>query len=201
MRRLNASGRLPLRRRRYIIAKVPSKDILREPFILPVGESRKRRKSLLPGRAKQKVFSCLCDCGKINRHFCYKAQEADIIKSWGAFQFNGPYTGKKIEKIQDVVLPLPYIKFMKEHNGGEGDIGETWLVLFPLEELQKINDDYETKIFLPGHIIGTNGGGELYGIDAKGNYYNVPVMMEKEYVSMLGSDIHELPEKINELWR
>ena len=62
---------------------------------------------------------------------------------------------------------------MKKHNGGEGDIGETWLILYPLEELQEINDDYEIEEFLPGHIIiGSNGGGELYGIDNKGNYFN-----------------------------
>ena len=31
---------------------------------------------------------------------------------------------------------------MKEHNGGEGDTGESWLVLFPIEEeyLEVIGD-------------------------------------------------------------
>ena len=83
-----------------------------------------------------------------------------------------------------------------------GDIGETWLILFPLENLQEINDDYCMDEFLPGHIvIGTNENGELYGIDKNGDYFNVPEIIEKEYTSHLGNDIEKLPDKINELWR
>lgn len=124
------------------------------------------------------------------------------MESWGEFTFNKPYVGEKIEKINDVILPPQYVNFMKKHNGGEGDIGATWLILFKLEDLQEINDAYCIKEFLPKHIvIGTNGGGELYGIDTEGNYYNVPEVIEKEYISILGNDIDELPEKINELWR
>lgn len=124
------------------------------------------------------------------------------MKNWGAFNFNEPYEGEKIEKIHKVNLPLQYINFMQKHNGGKGDIGRTWLILFPLEDLQEINDDYSIEEFLPGHIvIGTNGNGELYGIDTKGNYYNVPELIETEYVSLLGNNIDELPERINELWK
>ena len=86
-------------------------------------------------------------------------------------------------------------------DNGDDVLWETWLVLFPLEELQGMNDAYCIEEFLPGHIIiGTNGGGELYGIDAKGNYFNVPEIIEEEYVAILGNDIDELPEKINGLW-
>lgn len=75
------------------------------------------------------------------------------MEKWGMFEFNTPYVGEIIEKINDVVLPNDYIEFMKKHNGGQGDIGETWLILYRLEELQEINDDYEIEVFLPGHII------------------------------------------------
>lgn len=60
------------------------------------------------------------------------------MEKWGMFEFNSPYFGEIIEKINDVVLPNDYIELMKKHNGGEGDIGETWLILYPLEELQEI---------------------------------------------------------------
>ena len=100
-----------------------------------------------------------------------------------------------------MVLPNDYIEFMKRHNGGQGDIGETWLILYRLEELQEINDDYEIEVFLPGHIIiGSNGGGELYGIDNKGNYFNVPVLIDEDDVAVLGTEIELLPDKINALW-
>ena len=108
------------------------------------------------------------------------------MEKWGMFEFNTPYVGEIIEKINDVVLPNDYIEFMKKHNGGQGDIGETWLILYRLEELQEINDDYEIEVFLPDHIIiGSNGGGELYGIDNKGNYFNVPVLIDEDDVAVL----------------
>lgn len=122
--------------------------------------------------------------------------------NWGKFEFNDSYEGEEIEKVNNVILPEQYIEFMRNHNGGEGDIGETWFVLFPLEELQEINDDYEIEEFLPGHIIiGSNGGGELYGIDKDGNYFNVPALIDKDDVSLLGTDIESLPERVNDLWK
>lgn len=124
------------------------------------------------------------------------------MANWGGFVFNEPYLGETINRINDVILPVQYINFMNKHNGGEGNIGETWLILFPLKDLQEINDDYCIEEFLPGHIvIGTNGNGELYGIDRNGDYFNVPEILEKEYISVLGNDIEKLPEKINELWK
>lgn len=123
------------------------------------------------------------------------------MEKWGEFVFNAPYGGAVIEKINEVVLPKDYVAFVKIHNGGEGDIGETWLILYPLEELQEINDDYEIEEFLPGHIIiGSNGGGELYGIDNKGNYFNVPALIDEEDISLLGTDMEFLPDRINALW-
>jgi len=53
---------------------------------------------------------------------------------------------------------------------------------------------------MPGHIIiGSNGGGELYGIDNKGNYFNVPVLIDEDDVALLGMEIELLPDKINAL--
>lgn len=57
------------------------------------------------------------------------------MEKWGMFEFNTPYVGEIIEKINDVVLPKDYIEFMKKHNGGQGDIGETWLILYRLEAM------------------------------------------------------------------
>lgn len=124
------------------------------------------------------------------------------MQKWREFEFNAPYNGEVIKKINEVELPEDYVEFMKKHNGGEGDIGEAWLVLYSLEELQEINDDYEIEQFLPDHIIiGSDGGGELYGIDGKGNYFIVPVLMDENDITLLGTDMELLPDKINELWK
>lgn len=40
-------------------------------------------------------------------------------------------------------LPSVYINLMNDFNGGEGAIGEnSWLCLFPMEDLIEINNDY-----------------------------------------------------------
>ena len=117
-------------------------------------------------------------------------------------ELNSHFIGEITEQINQVALPKDYVDFMRKHNGGEGNIGETWLVLYPLEELQEINDDYETKCFLPNHIIiGSDGGGEFYGIDKEGNYFNVPMLMDEDDIVLLGTDIELLPERINALWK
>lgn len=75
------------------------------------------------------------------------------MNNWKEFVFNEPYVGGKIERINNVILPKQYVGFMKKHNGGKGDIGETWLELYPLEELQEINDDYCIEDFLPKDFV------------------------------------------------
>lgn len=121
--------------------------------------------------------------------------------NWGRFEFNVPYNGESIESVNGIELSKQYLEFMREHNGGEGDIGEAWLVLFPLEELEEINYDYEIEKYLPGHIIiGSDGSGELYGIDENGRFFNVPVMIEAECVTYFGTNIEILPDEINAFW-
>jgi hypothetical protein len=40
-------------------------------------------------------------------------------------------------------LPQDYLEFMKEFNGGEGEVGNnSWLCLFPIEDLIQTNEDY-----------------------------------------------------------
>ncbi|MBQ8967220.1 SMI1/KNR4 family protein [Ruminococcus sp.] len=123
------------------------------------------------------------------------------MESFGEFVFAEPYRGIPVEAVNDVLLPEDYLAFMHEHNGGEGDVGGTYLVLFPLEELQTVNDNYEvTKVLPDSVIIGCDGGGELYGVDEQGRYFNVPAIMDKEDVSYLGNRFDEFFEKVKSFW-
>ena len=123
------------------------------------------------------------------------------MSNWNEFEFDDPYEGKIVKEINGIKLPQQYIDFMLLHNGGEGDLGKTWFVLYPMEELKTINEDYEVNKYLPGRIIiGSNAGGELYGIDSEGEYFIVPEIMEEEYITFLGTDLDQLPDKINEFW-
>lgn len=119
---------------------------------------------------------------------------------WNDFEFNEPYSGEFETVIYGVELPKEYVEFMKEHNGGEGDTGESWLVLFPIEELKEINDDYHD--FLPDGkiIIGSNGSGELFGLNSDGKYFIVPEIIEEEYLEVVGDSIDNLPADIYRYW-
>ena len=120
---------------------------------------------------------------------------------WSEFEFNEPYEGEEISSVLGIPLPSQYIDFMREHNGGEGDIGGiSWLMLDRIETLQELNE--AIREFLPEGviIIGSDGGSELYGVNAEGTYLNLPETIEEEYISYLGNDLNELPQKIYELW-
>ena len=73
-------------------------------------------------------------------------------KMWAKFDFNDPYEGEIIESINNIPIPVEYIDFMKKHNGGEGDTGKSWLLLYPFEELVEINEDYQ-EYLKDGFII------------------------------------------------
>ncbi|SRR6266404_9898902 len=61
-------------------------------------------------------------------------------------------------------LPNDYVGFLKTCNGGEGFVGEDYLILWRIEELEEFNRDYEVQEYVPGLLlIGSNGGGEAYG--------------------------------------
>ena len=121
---------------------------------------------------------------------------------WSEFQFNEPYIGDDVTEINDVKLPRSYMDFMRKHNGGEGSIGETWLSLYRIEELQQINDEYEIKKYLPEHIvIGSDGGDEFYGIDSNGMFFNVPSLFDKQDITYLCNDMETFAEKVNGFWK
>lgn len=120
---------------------------------------------------------------------------------WSGFTFNPPYEGEEITEVCGVRLIPGYLSFMKRHNGGEGDIGSSWLQLYPLEELESVNYMYEITEFLPGHIlIGSNGGGEFYGIDSEGNLFVVPAAFDPEDTDILGTDMNQFAELVFRFW-
>ena len=65
-------------------------------------------------------------------------------------------------------LPDDYVAFLKASNGGEGFVGNNYVMLWKVEELSSMNRSYETEIYAPGLLIfGSDGGGEAYGFDTR----------------------------------
>lgn len=123
------------------------------------------------------------------------------MDSFDGFEFGSAYKGEPVEEIGGVLLPEDYLAFMREHNGGEGEVGGTYLVLFPLEELTAVYDNYDMGRVLPGYvIIGGDGGGELYCVDENGRYYNVPAMIDKEDLTCLGDTFEDFIKNAVALW-
>ena len=70
-------------------------------------------------------------------------------------------------------------------------VGENnYLLLWEKNEIEELNDDYETQEFLNNIIlIGSDGGDMAYGIDISGKYVEVPFIgMDDEEVKVIAED-------------
>jgi cell wall assembly regulator SMI1 len=65
-------------------------------------------------------------------------------------------------------LPTDYKEFLEKVNGGEGFVGENYLILWAADELAQFNNEYEVQDYAPGLVLfGSDGGGEGYAFDAR----------------------------------
>jgi len=65
-------------------------------------------------------------------------------------------------------LPSDYVAFLRESNGGEGMIGENYVVLWKAEELAEMNKSYQVAEYAPGLLfVGSDGGGEAFAFDTR----------------------------------
>ena len=81
------------------------------------------------------------------------------------FEFNAK-PKKIIEEVNGLKLPEDYIEFMKDHNGGEGPIGDNnYGRFYKFEELDEINKEYEVQKNWPGYVV-------IGGIDSNIWAYN-----------------------------
>ncbi len=71
-------------------------------------------------------------------------------------------------------LPATYIRFLQKHDGGEGFVGDNYLIIWKAEELSVFNREYEVDKYAPGLLMfGSNGGGEGYAFDRRSQEMNI----------------------------
>lgn len=72
-------------------------------------------------------------------------------------------------------LPADYRAFLGASNGGEGFIGDQFLLLWRIEELAELNEAYAVADELGDGVLlfGSNGGGEAYGFDCRSGGWTV----------------------------
>ena len=78
-----------------------------------------------------------------------------------------------VTSINGVALPEDYLAFMKEHNGGEGSLGENnYGCFYRFEELEEVNDEYEVQTNWPGYVvIGSDMSGQLWAYNPEKEIY------------------------------
>jgi hypothetical protein len=87
-----------------------------------------------------------------------------------------------IEKFKSIISEIPfhlpdqYLEFMKESNGADFTFDESYLILWPLTDLIKLNKAYSTGEFIPDfYLIGSDGGDTAYAVSKKtGGFYKMP---------------------------
>ena len=97
-----------------------------------------------------------------------------MIDMFEGFGFNEPATSD-INEINGIKLPEEYLAFMQEHDGGEGTVGEAYVVLYSLDELAELNKEYDiAATYKNCFIFGSDGGDMLFAFNASlGKYYQI----------------------------
>ncbi len=88
-------------------------------------------------------------------------------------KFNGnppsdPAAIRQFENELGFRLPDDYERFLQQTNGGEGFIGNVYVILWRVEELLEMNKAYQVAEYAPGlFLFGSDGGGEAFAFDMR----------------------------------
>jgi hypothetical protein len=87
-------------------------------------------------------------------------------------EMNPPATAEALKAVEAMLViefPDQYKDFLLLSNGSEGSIGEnSYLVIWPIEEIVKRNDGYAVSEFVPELVyFGSNGGGSAFAFDKR----------------------------------
>jgi hypothetical protein len=106
----------------------------------------------------------------------------DLLAS---FESNPPASLESIAHCQaslGISLPSDYVQFLQHMNGGEGFIGEHYLMLWSVADFIEMNTGTYYAEAAPGLIVfGSDGGGEAFGFDTRST---PPPIVVAPYVGM-----------------
>ena len=81
----------------------------------------------------------------------------------------------QLERELNIKLPDEYKDFMQYSNGGVGTIGDNYLEIWPIEEINSSNQELLVEEFAPGLLLfGGDGANELFAFDTR--EANLPVV-------------------------
>lgn len=91
-------------------------------------------------------------------------------------------------------FPEDYVSFMNNLQNNKINSDSGYIEMFPIDELEEINNKYETNEFVPNFIaIGTNGAGVGIFINkVNKNIYSIPFIgMEENDAVLLANSFSE----------
>jgi len=105
---------------------------------------------------------------------------ADLLRWLGSFNGSPPAATEAIRDAEaqlGVSLPSEYTLFLETMNGGEGFLGDNYLILWSVDELARCNAEMEVSRYAPGLLLfGTDGGGETFGFDSRSPDFRIVMM-------------------------
>jgi hypothetical protein len=119
----------------------------------------------------------------------------------GNFSFGGRASNEALAHLTGLSLPDDFLSIFSELNGGEGFVGEEYLILWKAEELIPFNREYEADKYAPGiFLFGSNGGGEGFGFDTRSKPYKVVeipfIGMDLQYAAPIADSFTHLLERM-----
>ena len=119
------------------------------------------------------------------------------------FSGNDPATEDALRAVETKVgktLPPDFRELLKISNGGEGNIGNHYLMIWSIEEVLDYNQQYEVEKYAPGLMIfGSSGGGEAYAFDYRSGKFGGVVKIP--FVGMDLDDVRSLAPAFIEFLR
>jgi hypothetical protein len=92
----------------------------------------------------------------------------DVLKRFDGNPPAGADAIRQFESESGHHLPQDYVAFLQRSDGGEGFVGNAYLMLWRVGELREMNEAYAVQEFAPGLLlIGSDGGGEAIGYDMR----------------------------------
>jgi hypothetical protein len=86
---------------------------------------------------------------------------------------------RQFEVADSLRLPDDYAGFLQRANGGEGFIGNAYVIFWPVEELLEMNRVYHVAEYAPGlFIFGSDGGGEGFAFDMRNEAKPIVAVLE-----------------------
>ena len=107
-----------------------------------------------------------------------------------------------LERRAPIRLPAEYLAFLRQSNGGEGEltVQPYWLIVWPAEDVLPLNRRYGVEENVPGFFaIGSSGGGEMIAFEM-GQGEACPVVMIP-FVPMQASEARRVAESFAGLLR